>query len=330
MQTRELGRSGLKVSALGLGCMGMSMAYGESDELQSIDVIHHAIDRGVTLFDTAELYGGGHNEALLGRALKGRRDKVIIASKFGLRIGEKGMLPVNGTPAYLKAACDASLTALGVDCIDLYYQHRVDPRTPIEDTVGAMADLVKAGKVRYLGLSEAGAATIRRAHKVHAIAAVQSEYSLWSRDVEEAVLPTCRELGIGFVAYSPFARGFLAGAISALEQVKKPKDSRGAGTMPRYLPENFAQNKELVDKLAAFAVTKGMTTAQLALAWVLARGDDIVPIPGTRKRDRLDENLGALDRKLSPTDVLEIERICPLSAVAGPRYNDVAMAGIGL
>ena len=330
MQTRELGRSGLKVSALGLGCMGMSMAYGESDEVQSIEVIHHAIDHGVTFLDTAELYGSGHNEALLGRALKGRRDKVIIASKFGLRIGEKGMLPVNGTPAYLKAACDASLKALGVDCIDLYYQHRVDPRTPIEETVGAMADLVKAGKIRYLGLSEAGAATIRRAHSVHMIAAVQSEYSLWSRDIEDTVLPTCRELGIGFVAYSPFARGFLAGAISGLEQLKKPKDSRGAGTMPRYLPENFAQNKILVDNLAAYAVTKGITTAQLALAWVLARGDDVVPIPGTRRVKRVDENIGALDVDLTAADMQALEDICPLSAVAGPRYNNVAMAGIGL
>jgi aryl-alcohol dehydrogenase-like predicted oxidoreductase len=330
MQSRELGQSGLKVSALGLGCMGMSMAYGESDEAQSIETIHHAIDHGVTFLDTAELYGNGHNEALLGRALKGRRDKVILASKFGLRLGEKGMQPVNGTPAYVKAACDASLKALGVDCIDLYYQHRVDPRTPIEDTVGAMADLVQAGKIRYLGLSEAGTATIRRAHQVHMIAAVQSEYSLWSRDVEQAVLPTCRELGIGFVAYSPFARGFLAGAISGLDQLQKPRDSRGAGSMPRYLPENFAQNKQLVDRLAAFATTRGITTAQLALAWVLAQGDDIVPIPGTRRVKRVDENIGALDVDLTPMDWQEVERICPLSAVAGPRYNDVAMAGIGL
>jgi aryl-alcohol dehydrogenase-like predicted oxidoreductase len=329
MLMHELGRSGLHVSALGLGCMGMSWSYGAADDAQSIRVIHHAIDKGVTFFDTAELYANGANERLLGRAVKGRRDKVVVATKFGLRLGSDGaVLPARGEPAYVKAACDESLTNLGVDVIDLYYQHRVDPRTPIEDTVGAMAELVKAGKVRHLGLSEAGAATIRRANAVHPISAVQSEYSLWTRDVEAAILPTCRDLGIGFVPYSPFSRGLLAGAFASLADIQQPNDKRGA--LPRYAEANFGANLALANQLAAFARARNATPAQVALAWLLAQGPDIVPIPGTRRIERLDENLGAIDVALTAADLAEIDRICPPTAVAGARYPERGLAAVNL
>ncbi|MCB2108606.1 MAG: aldo/keto reductase [Rhodobacteraceae bacterium] len=328
MQQRELGKSGLKVSALGLGCMGMSTFYGISDEKESLATLRHAIDRGVTFFDTAELYGNGHNEDLLGKAIKGQRDGLVIATKFGIRQSETGVTPANGKPDYVIAACDASLKRLGIDCVDLYYQHRVDPNTPIEETVEAMASLVKAGKVKHLGLSEAGPATLRRAHSVHPIAALQTEYSLWSRDVEDEILLVCRELGIGFVPYSPLSRGFLSGAFASPADIKKPQDIRGA--MPRYTDQNFAANKALVDRLTAFAAGKGITVAQLAIAWLLHRGDDVVPIPGTRRKDRLDENLGAADVRLSADDISQIEKICPRDAAAGARLPERGMATVNL
>jgi aryl-alcohol dehydrogenase-like predicted oxidoreductase len=327
MQTRRLGP--FSVSALGLGCMGMSMAYGVTEDAESLATLAHALDRGVTFFDTAELYGNGHNESLLGRAIAGRRHGLQIATKFGLRIGDDGKVgaPV-GRPDYIRAACEASLRRLGIDCIDLYFQHRVDPEVPIEDTVGAMADLVKAGKVRHLGLSEAGARTIRSAHAVHPIAAVQTEYSLWSRDVEEQILPACRALGIGFVAYSPLGRGFLAGKLAAAAAVQGPQDLRAG--LPRFSAANFAANKALVDALAAWGARRGWTVAQVALAWVMAQGGDIVAIPGTRKAVRLDENLAAAEIALSATDLAEIAAICPRDAVAGARSTPVGLARVNL
>ena len=329
MQQRDLGRSGLKVSAIGLGCMGMSWSYGDSDERQNIAVIHRALDLGVNFFDTAELYGNGANERLLGKALKDRRGQAIIASKFGLRLNDAGgVLPANGRPDYVRAACEQSLKALGIDCIDLYYQHRVDPTVPIEDTVGAMAELVTAGKVRFLGLSEAGAATIRRAAAVHPIAALQSEYSIWTRDPEGPILETCRALGITFVAYSPVGRGLLAGAVASAADFKGASDKRGL--MPRFAEANLANNAAVVGKLAAFARGKGATVAQIALAWLLARGRDIVPIPGTRRIERLDENARAADVVLSAADLAEIERISPVAAVAGARYAPAGLAAVGL
>ncbi|MDX2222509.1 MAG: aldo/keto reductase [Rhodospirillaceae bacterium] len=328
MQRRELGRSGLTVSALGLGCMGMSAFYGPSDEASGIATIHRALDLGVDMLDTAELYGNGHNEELIGRAIKGRRGKVVIASKFGIRIGPSGVTPAIGTPAYVKEACDASLKRLGVDTIDLYYQHRVDPNTPIEDTVGAMADLVKAGKVRFLGLSEAAAATLRRAHAVHPIAALQTEYSLFTRDVESEILPACRALGVGFVAYAPLSRGILSGAFAAPADVSTGNDMRAA--MPRYTPAHFAANKALVDRLSAFARARGATVAQLCIAWVLAQGPDIVPIPGTRRVARLEENLGALNVRLSAANLAELEKICPKDAASGPRMPERGLAAVNL
>ncbi|MBM3515482.1 MAG: aldo/keto reductase [Alphaproteobacteria bacterium] len=329
MRMRELGRSGLKVSAVGLGCMGMSWSYGDSNEKQCVAVIQRAIDLGVNFFDTAELYANGGNEQLLGKAIKGRRDKIIVATKFGLRLDDKGaVLPANGKPAYLLAACDASLKNLAIDYIDLYYQHRVDPTVPIEDTVGAMAELVTAGKVRALGLSEAGAATIRRASKIHPIAALQSEYSLWTRDPEGLILETCRELGVGFVAYSPVSRGLLAGSVATAADIKAPNDKRGA--MPRFHDENLAKNAALVERLSAFARGRAGTVAQVALAWLLARGPDIVPIPGTRRIGRLEENLKAADLDLSPADLAELDRICPPSAVAGARYPERGLAAVNL
>jgi aryl-alcohol dehydrogenase-like predicted oxidoreductase len=328
MQRRELGRSRLNVSALGLGCMGMSAFYGPSDEASGIATIRRALDLGVDFLDTAELYGNGHNEELIGRAIKGRRHQVIIATKFGIRIGPNGVTPAVGTPAYVKRACEASLKRLGVETIDLYYQHRVDPNTPIEDTVGAMADLVKAGKVRFLGLSEAAAATVRRAHAVHPIAALQTEYSLFTRDVEADILPTCRALGIGFVAYAPLSRGILAGAFASAGDVKGGNDMRAA--MPRYADANFSANKALVDRLSAFARTKGATVAQVCIAWVLAQGCDIVPIPGTRRVARLEENLGALNVQLSDADLAELEKICPPDAVAGARMPERGLAAVNL
>ncbi|MDX2142009.1 MAG: aldo/keto reductase [Rhodospirillaceae bacterium] len=328
MQRRRLGRTGPTVSALGLGCMGMSVFYGESDDAASVRTIHHAIERGVTFFDTAELYGNGHNEELLGRAIRGKREGLVIATKFGIRLSDAGVTPANGTPGYVRAACEASLKRLGVECIDLYYQHRVDPHTPIEETVGAMAELVRAGKVKHLGLSEAAPGTIRRAQAVHPIAAVQTEYSLWTRDVEDQILPTCRELGIGFVPYSPLSRGFLSGAFHAASDVKRPKDTRTV--MPRFADANFEHNKRIVERLSEIARAKGATVAQLAISWLLHQGDDIVPIPGTRRIGRLDENLGAASLALSRSDLDAIVAACPRDAAAGARLPERAMASVNL
>lgn len=327
--TRELGKSGLQVSAVGLGCMGMSEFYGTFDDQQSVKVLHKAIDLGMTFWDTADMYGVGHNETLIGHALwGGKRDKVILATKFGnMRRVDGAFLGISGHPDYVRAACDASLRRLGVDYIDLYYQHRVDINVPIEDTVGAMADLVKAGKVRYLGLSEASANTIRRAAAVHPIAALQTEYSLWSRDVEDDILPTCRELGIGFVAYSPLGRGFLTGRFQSPSDFEAG-DFRQQG--PRFQAENFEANLALVRKLEEMAAQKNCTTSQLALAWVLAQGDDIVPIPGTKREKYLVENWGALDVTLTADDLAAQEAIAPHGVAAGTRYPESGMARVNV
>ena len=328
METRELGRSGLKVSALGLGCMGMSEFYSGRDDDEAIATIHHAIDRGVTLLDTADMYGVGRNEELIGRAIRGRRDKVVLATKFGWeRSPEGAMLGVRGDPAYVRQACDASLKRLGIDVIDLYYQHRVDPKTPIEDTVGAMADLVREGKVRYIGLSEAAPSTIRRAVAVHPVAALQTEYSLWSRDPEDELLGAVRELGIGFVAYSPLGRGFLTGRFQKLDDL--PNDD-GRRNMPRFQGENFQRNVTLVGKVEELARAKHCTAAQLALAWVLSKGKDIVAIPGTKRRSYLDQNLGALDVRLTPKDQAALDDAIPTSGAAGMRYQEAGMQTVNL
>ena len=324
METRNLGANGLVVSSIGLGCMGMSDFYGAANDRQSIDVIHRALDLGVTLLDTADMYGVGRNEELVGRAIRDRRDSVVVATKFGnVRAPDGTFLGINGRPEYVKQACDASLKRLGVEVIDLYYQHRVDPQTPIEDTVGAMADLVREGKVRHLGLSEAAPETIRRAHAVHPIAALQTEYSLWSRDPEDEVLPLCAELGIGFVAYSPLGRGFLTGAIRSIDDLA-PDDWRRHN--PRFQGENFRRNLELVDAVHRLANDKGCTAAQLALAWVLARDERIVPIPGTRSIERLEENVRAADVSLSDDELRRLDEILPPGAAAGTRYPEAAMA----
>ncbi|WP_267103533.1 aldo/keto reductase, partial [Xanthomonas sacchari] len=315
MQTRTLGRNGPRVSALGLGCMGMSAFYGgRSDDNAAIAVIHAAIEHGVSLIDTADMYGPHTNEVLVGKALAGRRDQVVLATKFGIKLdpNDPAARGIDGRPEYVQSACEASLRRLGVDHIDLYYQHRVDPNVPIEDTVGAMARLVEQGKVRFLGLSEAAAATIRRAHAVHPITALQSEYSLWSRDPEhDGVLETVRELGIGFVPYSPLGRGFLTGAIRSPEDFEADDYRRHS---PRFQGENFARNLQLVERVRELAQAKGVTPGQLALAWVLAQGEDLVPIPGTKRLAYLEENLGALQVKLSTEELAQIEAIFPADA----------------
>ena len=322
MRSRNLGSAGLEVSEIGLGCMGMSEFYGRSDEGEAIATIHRALDLGVTFLDTADAYGPFTNERLVGRAIAGRRDQVVLATKFGNVRNEQGeRLGIRGDAEYVRQACDASRQRLGVDHIDLYYQHRVDPKTPIEETVGAMAELVEAGKIRYLGLSEAAPATIRRANAVHPVTALQTEYSLWSRDPEDEILPTVRELGIGFVAYSPLGRGFLSGRVRSIDDLD-PDDFRRNN--PRFQGENFRHNLELVQRVQEIAAEKGVTPAQLALAWVLTRGDDIVPIPGTKRVRYLEENLSAVDVKLDPDDLARIEQAFPKGATVGDRYPDMS------
>ena len=330
MNTRVLGRNGPRVCALGLGCMGMSEFYGAGDDAESLATIRLALDRGVSMLDTADMYGPFTNEQLIGRAIQGRRDEVFLATKFGIVRDEASpsRRGISGRPEYVRAACDASLKRLGVEHIDLYYQHRVDPQVPIEDTVGAMAGLVAAGKVRYLGLSEAASQTIERAARVHPITALQTEFSLWSRDLEEnGVLATCRRLGIALVAYSPLGRGFLTGALARPEDLA-PDDFRRNN--PRFQGENFSRNLRLVEQVRALAAEKGCTAAQLALAWVLAQGEDIVAIPGTKRRSRLEENLGALEVRLSREDLEALDRVFPLGAAAGTRYPPAGMATVNL
>ena len=324
MQTRELGTSGLEVSAIGLGCMGMSDFYGAHDEAQSLATLRHAVDSGVSFWDTSDIYGPKTNELLVGRALEGIRDRVVLATKFGILRNDAGdFVGVDSSPAYVREACDASLQRLGVDHIDLYYQHRVDPETPIEDTVGAMARLVEEGKVRYLGLSEASPDTLRRACTVHPIAALQTEYSLWSRDVEAEILPACRKLGVGLVPYSPLGRGFLSGQIKSIDDLDEDDWRR---SNPRFQGENFVKNLELVAKIEQLADDKSCTPAQLALAWLLAQGDDVVPIPGTRSAKRLAENAAAVDIELSADELAAIDAILPPDAAAGLRYPEAQMS----
>jgi aryl-alcohol dehydrogenase-like predicted oxidoreductase len=325
MEKRQLGKNGPLLPALGLGCMGMSDFYGPRDEAESLATLNHALDRGVNHLDTADMYGYGDNEVLLGKLLQTRRKDVFLATKFGFirDRADPHKRVVSGKADYVRSACEASLKRLGTDVIDLYYAHRVDATIPIEETVGAMAELVKAGKVRYLGFCEAGPTSMRRASAVHPIAAVQSEYSLWSRDVEGKVLDTCRELGIAFIPYSPLGRGFLTGQFKSVEDFA-PDDQRRS--QPRFQGENFARNLELVNHIEAMAARKGCTAAQLALAWVLAQGPNIIPIPGTRRIRNFDENLGALQVKLSPADLAEIEKVFPADAVAGTRYPEKMMA----
>jgi aryl-alcohol dehydrogenase-like predicted oxidoreductase len=327
MQKRTLGSgsAALEVSAQGLGCMGMSEFYGSADEGEAIATIHRALELGIDFIDTADMYGPFTNEMLVGEAIAGRRDDVVLATKFGNVRGENGeMLGVRGDPAYVRAACDASLQRLGVDHIDLYYQHRVDPDTPIEDTVGAMAQLVEQGKVRHLGLSEAAPETIRRAHRIHPITALQTEYSLWTRDPErDGVFDTIRELGVGFVAYSPLGRGFLTGRIRSLEDLPQD-DSRRSGYFPRFLAENFRRNLELVDRVKEIAEEKGVTPGQLALAWVMAQDDGIVPIPGTKHRSHLQENAAAAAIELTEEELVRIDELAPVGAGFGDRYADMS------
>jgi len=326
MKTRQLCKSGLEVSSIGLGCMGMSEFYGTSDEGESLATIQRALDLGVSFLDTADMYGPFKNEELVGRAIKGRRDAVVLATKFGNMRGEDGsFLGVNGRPEYVRASCEASLRRLNVDTIDLYYQHRVDPNTPIEDTVGEMARLVEEGKALHLGLSEAAIETIRRAHKTHPIAALQTEYSLWSRDPEDGLLDVCRELGIGFVAYSPLGRGFLTGQIKKFDDLA-PDDYRRHS--PRLQGENFDKNLELVSRIEEIAAGKGCAPAQLALAWVLAQDDSIVPIPGTKRRKYLEENVAALEVEITPDELTRIGEVAPKGAAAGTRYPEASMASV--
>jgi aryl-alcohol dehydrogenase-like predicted oxidoreductase len=326
MKMRKLGTQGLTVSAMGLGCMGMSEFYGIRDDRESIATIHRALDLGVNLLDTADMYGCGINEELVGRAIKGRRDQVILATKFGNVRDEQGrFLGVNGRPEYVRKCCDASLQRLGVEQIDLYYQHRVDPGVPIEETVGAMGELIKAGKVRYLGLSEAAPSTIRRAARVHPISALQTEYSLWTRDVEAEILPACRELGIGFVPYSPLGRGFLTGKIQKVDDLEVSDRRR---QFPRFQGENLEQNLALVRRIEAVAQRKKCKPAQLALAWVLAQGLDIVPIPGTKRRAYLEENVASLQIELTTDELAEFNKAAPVGSASGTRYPEGNMAAV--
>jgi len=325
MSQRKLGTGGLVVSSIGLGCMGMSEFYGHADEKQSISTIHRALELGINFLDTSDMYGRGHNEKLVGKAISGRRGEVVLATKFGVMRGEDGSFTgVSGRPEYVRAACEGSLKRLGVDNIDLYYQHRVDKEVPIEDTVGEMSRLVEEGKVLYLGMSEAGAGTLRRACSIHPISALQTEYSLWTRDPEDKIIPACRDLGVGFVPYSPLGRAFLAGRLTKPEDIASEGDARGV-RFPRFMGENWEKNMELLEGLKALAEEKGCSSGQLALAWVLAQGEDMVPIPGTTKVKHLEENVGALDIAFSGEELRRVTALFPPGAAAGERYYEHGM-----